>query len=74
MPDPAAPARADGHPDGTADGRGRTVLVVAILASFVAFLDGTVVNVALPAIGRTSAAVSSCSSGSWTLTSSPWAR
>ncbi|WP_286217471.1 MFS transporter [Paraoerskovia sediminicola] len=29
---------------------GRRVLVVAILASFVAFLDGTVVNVALPAI------------------------
>ncbi len=56
MPDPAAPARgggsADGHPDGTADGRGRTALAVAILASFVAFLDGTVVNVALPAIGE----------------------
>lgn len=30
----------------------RTVLVVAILASFVAFLDGSVVNVALPAIER----------------------
>ena len=30
----------------------RTVLIVAILASFVAFLDGTVVNVALPAIVR----------------------
>ncbi|MCM6761995.1 MFS transporter [Rathayibacter sp. ZW T2_19] len=30
--------------------RRRAVLVVAILASFVAFLDGTVVNVALPAI------------------------
>jgi EmrB/QacA subfamily drug resistance transporter len=28
------------------------VLVVAVLASFVAFLDGTVVNVALPAIAR----------------------
>lgn len=28
----------------------RTVLAVAVLASFVAFLDGTVVNVALPAI------------------------
>lgn len=32
--------------------RRRAVLVVAILASFVAFLDGTVVNVALPAITR----------------------
>ncbi|AND16768.1 MFS transporter [Rathayibacter tritici] len=30
----------------------RAVLVVAVLASFVAFLDGTVVNVALPAITR----------------------
>ena len=30
----------------------RTVLAVAILASFVAFLDGSVVNVALPAIDR----------------------
>lgn len=30
----------------------RLVLVVSILASFVAFLDGTVVNVALPAIVR----------------------
>lgn len=32
------------------DRQQRTVLVVAILASLVAFLDGTVVNVALPAI------------------------
>lgn len=32
--------------------RRRAVLVVAVLASFVAFLDGTVVNVALPAITR----------------------
>ncbi|WP_104082484.1 DHA2 family efflux MFS transporter permease subunit [Cryobacterium sp. Y11] len=30
----------------------RLVLVVAVLASFVAFLDGTVINVALPAITR----------------------
>jgi EmrB/QacA subfamily drug resistance transporter len=30
----------------------RVVLVVSILASFVAFLDGSVVNVALPAISR----------------------
>lgn len=30
----------------------RVVLVVAVLGSFVAFLDGTVVNVALPAIAR----------------------
>ncbi|MCP2032845.1 EmrB/QacA subfamily drug resistance transporter [Okibacterium sp. HSC-33S16] len=30
----------------------RIVLVVAILASFVAFLDGTIINVALPAITR----------------------
>lgn len=30
----------------------RTVLAVAVLATFIAFLDGSVVNVALPAIGR----------------------
>src|SRR3982751_3260765 len=30
----------------------RLVLIVSILASFVAFLDGSVVNVALPAISR----------------------
>ncbi|PPF41165.1 MFS transporter [Rathayibacter sp. AY1A2] len=35
-----------------AETRRRAVLVVAVLASFVAFLDGTVVNVALPAITR----------------------
>jgi hypothetical protein len=31
---------------------GRWVLAVAVLGSGLAFLDGTVVNVALPAIGR----------------------
>jgi EmrB/QacA subfamily drug resistance transporter len=30
----------------------RTVLAIAVLATFIAFLDGSVVNVALPAIGR----------------------
>ncbi|BBX03054.1 MFS transporter [Mycolicibacterium moriokaense] len=30
----------------------RTLVAVAVLASFVAFLDGSVVNLALPAIGR----------------------
>lgn len=34
------------------EGRQKIVLIVAILASFVAFLDGSVVNVALPAIMR----------------------
>jgi EmrB/QacA subfamily drug resistance transporter len=33
-------------------GQKRLVLIVSILASFVAFLDGSVVNVALPAISR----------------------
>lgn len=33
-------------------GHERTVLWVAVLASFVAFLDGSIVNVALPAIAR----------------------
>jgi EmrB/QacA subfamily drug resistance transporter len=32
--------------------QGRLILIVSILASFVAFLDGSVVNVALPAIER----------------------
>jgi EmrB/QacA subfamily drug resistance transporter len=36
----------------TASAGNRRVLVVAILASFVAFLDGSVVNLALPAMGR----------------------
>lgn len=35
-----------------ASGPGRWVLLVAVLGSGIAFLDGTVVNVALPAIGR----------------------
>jgi len=30
----------------------RPLVAVAVLASFVAFLDGSVVNLALPAIGR----------------------
>ena len=34
------------------EARQRNVLIVAILASFVSFLDGSIVNVALPAIGR----------------------
>nr|BFF09315.1 hypothetical protein GCM10025699_06180 [Microbacterium flavescens] len=34
----------------TMTGRERAILAIAVLASFVAFLDGTVVNVALPAI------------------------
>lgn len=34
----------------TMTGRERTILAIAVLASFVAFLDGTVVNVALPSI------------------------
>ncbi|HEX3306887.1 MAG TPA: DHA2 family efflux MFS transporter permease subunit, partial [Streptosporangiaceae bacterium] len=50
MPGPAAPGpaallRAD-------DPLGRIVLVTTVLGSGVAFLDGTIVNVALPTIGR----------------------
>jgi EmrB/QacA subfamily drug resistance transporter len=37
---------------GTREPTDRPLLAVAILASFVAFLDGSVVNLALPAIGR----------------------
>ncbi len=36
----------------TLSGQQRLVVAIASLASFVAFLDGTVVNVALPAISR----------------------
>ncbi|MCR2824888.1 MFS transporter [Microbacterium sp. zg.Y909] len=36
----------------TMDRQQRLVVAVAVLASFVAFLDGSIVNVALPAIGR----------------------
>ncbi|MEO7197624.1 MAG: MFS transporter, partial [Solirubrobacterales bacterium] len=41
-------------PEGIAfeSGPGRWVLAVAVLGSGLAFLDGTVVNVALPAIGE----------------------
>jgi EmrB/QacA subfamily drug resistance transporter len=42
-----APASGAGAPTGS-----RIVLVTAILASFVAFLDGSIVTVALPAIAR----------------------
>jgi EmrB/QacA subfamily drug resistance transporter len=44
----------DNHPVEltVASTRGRWVLVVAVLGSGMAFLDGTVVNVALPTIGR----------------------
>ncbi|WP_298807043.1 DHA2 family efflux MFS transporter permease subunit [uncultured Pseudokineococcus sp.] len=46
---PAATAPAGGLRAGTA--QGRAVLLVLVLASGMAFLDGTVVNVALPSIG-----------------------
>jgi EmrB/QacA subfamily drug resistance transporter len=49
-PAPAAPAAADGL--AFASRPGRWVLLVAVLGSGIAFLDGTVVNVALPDIGR----------------------
>ena len=35
-----------------AEGRGRLTLLATVLGSGIAFLDGTVVNVALPTIGR----------------------
>src|SRR5699024_248061 len=51
------PVGVGGHDEGMTSpqrpphsGQQRLVLWIAILASFVAFLDGTVVNVALPAI------------------------
>src|SRR5215217_2714455 len=40
------------NPMPTKTGTDRPLIAVAVLASFVAFLDGSVVNLALPAIGR----------------------
>lgn len=52
-PDPGSRATEDGAARDAASLRGRRiVLVVAVLASFVAFLDGSIVTVALPAIAR----------------------
>ena len=47
---------------------GRWVLAVAVLGSGMAFLDGTVVNVALPDIGATSTRRPARCSGSSTAT------
>jgi EmrB/QacA subfamily drug resistance transporter len=46
------PAKADGRCRRPVDGTDRSLIAVAVLASFVAFLDGSVINLALPAIGR----------------------
>jgi len=46
------PIEADGQRRRRADDTNRPLIAVAVLASFVAFLDGSVVNLALPAIGR----------------------
>src|SRR3954447_16485581 len=52
---PARPPRSTGawlNPMRTERDTDRPLIAVAVLASFVAFLDGSVVNLALPAIGR----------------------
>src|SRR5438046_10717825 len=49
---PAVDARAAGGGMAFKSTAGRWVLAVAVLGSGMAFLDGTVVNVALPDIGR----------------------
>jgi EmrB/QacA subfamily drug resistance transporter len=46
------PTEADGRRRPRADNTDRSLIAVAVLASFVAFLDGSVVNLALPAISR----------------------
>jgi EmrB/QacA subfamily drug resistance transporter len=46
------PTEADGRRRRRADDTDRPLIAVSVLASFVAFLDGSVVNLALPAIGR----------------------
>ena len=47
----------------------KRVLYVAIVASFMAILDGSVVSLALPAIGRELGGGLRSSNGSWTGTS-----
>src|ERR1700754_5210966 len=46
------PADGDERSRSASDGTDRPLIAVAVLASFVAFLHGSVVNLALPAIGR----------------------
>jgi EmrB/QacA subfamily drug resistance transporter len=46
------PADTEAQSRRPADGTDRPLIAVAVLASFVAFLDGSVVNLALPAIAR----------------------
>ncbi len=46
------PTEADSRRRRRAEDTDRPLIAVAVLASFVAFLDGSVVNLALPAIGR----------------------
>src|SRR5438128_644488 len=46
------PTEADSRRRRRADDTDRPLIAVAVLASFVAFLNGSVVNLALPAIGR----------------------
>jgi hypothetical protein len=54
---------------------GRWLIAATVLGSGIAFLDGTVVNVALPTIGRELGGglpvACRCSSGCWTVTCSP---
>ena len=45
------------------EARGRWVLLAMVLGSGMAFLDSTVVNVALPTIGRSLSAISAACSG-----------
>ena len=55
---PSAPTDATGHSPERAgevryrSPRGRMILLTTVLGSGIAFLDGTVVNIALPAIGE----------------------
>ena len=50
--EPAVPAGTAGDPVVLRSARGRWVLTAAVLGSGIALLDSTVVNIALPAIGR----------------------
>jgi hypothetical protein len=50
--DPPSESPATTHEIAFSSSSGRWVLAVAVMGSGMAFLDGTVVNVALPTIGR----------------------
>jgi hypothetical protein len=72
---PITPTRASA-PESTgvrySSAEGRWIIFATVPGSGIAFLDGTIVNVALPAIEEELGVVSPACSGSLTPISSPW--